>query len=94
MISAFERKEELGCEFEDNLGHIERPCPREGEGAQQKNKYEPHYVFGTRESQFFWCGPVLVAFVGWFHGYCCVTFQWLPRAAVKKMLGGSGGWWW
>lgn len=73
MISVFKRLKEEGCEFEDNLGHIERPCPTEGEGAKQKNKYEPRYVFGTRESQFFWCRPVLVVFVGWFHGYCCAV---------------------
>lgn len=40
MISAAKRLKEEGCEFEDNLGHIERPCPREGEGAKQKNTYK------------------------------------------------------
>lgn len=74
MISADKRLKEEGREFEDNLGHIERPCPREGEGAKQRNTYKIHfYVFGPRESQSLWCGPVLLAFVGWFHGYRCVV---------------------
>lgn len=55
MISADKRLKEEGREFEDNLGHIERPCPREGEGAKQKNTYKIHfYVFGPRESQSLW----------------------------------------
>lgn len=72
VIPVFKRPKEEGWKFDASLGHVGRPCPAEGDGTNEQHEAQV-FALGSRESQFLGCRPVLVAFVGWFHGYWCVV---------------------